>query len=236
MPEQYDREIDCHRRIVALKPGNVKENGRLITLLLRHGHVDEAAADLRKAIRLDPAEKQFHSDLAMALLVQGNVTEALAEYHKAIKISDRYALAYNGIAWVRTTAGGQVPQRRRGDCLRPTCLQVEQQQRSAHARHSGGRLRRGGQFDKAIQTVRRHDPGREGRRQEAARHAREHRKLFEGRSPSAKCPICHLSLPASRESSSCSRVVTQASYLFATPPADATRRCLLAPWSPVPGP
>ena len=64
------------------------------------GKLDEAIAELRKAVTLDPKSGVCHLNLGLALCDQGKLNEAIAEFRKAIELDPTLVGALNGLSWL----------------------------------------------------------------------------------------------------------------------------------------
>ena len=74
---------------LACTPDNFTARYGLGNALLQAGNVDEAIAQLRKALVFNPGLAKAHSSLGNALLQKGNVDEAIAQYQIALQIDPR---------------------------------------------------------------------------------------------------------------------------------------------------
>jgi tetratricopeptide (TPR) repeat protein len=61
------------------------------------GHVDQAMAQYKQAIKIDPELVEAHSDLGLAYNQQHNYGSALIEFRKALALNPRDAYTYNGL-------------------------------------------------------------------------------------------------------------------------------------------
>ena len=65
---------------------------------LEKGKVDEAIADLRKAVEIQPGLAEARTGLAYALLKKGEVKEAVSHFQVALEIQPGFAEAHAGLA------------------------------------------------------------------------------------------------------------------------------------------
>jgi protein O-mannosyl-transferase len=68
------------------------------TELQQQGKLDEAADQLREAIRYQPDHARAHNSLGMVLQQQERVDEAMQEFRMAVQIQPDYATAHNNLA------------------------------------------------------------------------------------------------------------------------------------------
>jgi tetratricopeptide (TPR) repeat protein len=73
-------------------------------ILKDKGQVDEAITEYRTAIQFEkthPATAcKAHFNLGGALGAKGQLREAIAEYRAALRLNNKWALAYNNLAWL----------------------------------------------------------------------------------------------------------------------------------------
>ena len=69
----------------------------------RHGQIDKAIADYRKALELKPDFAEAHFNLGLALAGRGEVDSAIAHYQKALEIKPAFVEMHNNLAWLRAT-------------------------------------------------------------------------------------------------------------------------------------
>jgi tetratricopeptide (TPR) repeat protein len=79
---------------VKADPGRAGPRIALGTALLESGRVEEAAAQLAKAVELDPASAPARTHLASALAREGQLDAALEQLRKALELDPRYAPAH----------------------------------------------------------------------------------------------------------------------------------------------
>jgi len=68
--------------------------------LMTKGRLDEAIAQLSKAIELLPNHSRAHYHLAVALAEKGETVDAIAHYEKAIKAQPDLFEALTNLAWI----------------------------------------------------------------------------------------------------------------------------------------
>ena len=82
---------------LACTSGNSVAHSKLGHALHDQGRLDEAVAQLEKALEINPGDAEFHYNLGNAFLQQGHVEEAIARYQKALEINPDYAEAHNNL-------------------------------------------------------------------------------------------------------------------------------------------
>jgi tetratricopeptide (TPR) repeat protein len=75
---------------------NVAFTNRAIELL-ETGRVEEAMADLQKALEINSNDLYAHNDLGEALLQMGRVAEAIAHFQRAMDIDPNFAAVHNNL-------------------------------------------------------------------------------------------------------------------------------------------
>lgn len=75
--------------MLALDPNDVKAYANLGTAFLSKGMMDEAIANLSKALSLDPDHAQAHNNLALAYYAIGKYELAVKYYDKAMELGIR---------------------------------------------------------------------------------------------------------------------------------------------------
>ena len=98
---KYEEAIESGKRAVELDPNGAMVQGLLGMTLSYAGHLDEAIAHLRQAIRLNPFPAYwYYFNLGRCYLQKGQYEEALIEYKKALQRSPNSYLNYLGLATV----------------------------------------------------------------------------------------------------------------------------------------
>ena len=82
---------------LACTSGNSVAHSKLGHAFHDQGRMDEAIAQLEKALEINPDDAEFHYNLGNAFLQQGHVDEAIARYQKALEINPNYAEAHNNL-------------------------------------------------------------------------------------------------------------------------------------------
>ena len=82
------------RAALADDPSDFSARHHLGKVLIESGEVQDAAAQLTKAVALEPSSAPAHCDLGTALMRLGNLEGALAEEQKALQLDARYAPAH----------------------------------------------------------------------------------------------------------------------------------------------
>lgn len=78
-------------------PSEAVQRNNLGATLLQQGKLDEAIAQLRKAVELDPKYAGAHLNLAYAYDRQGQAEEAIAQYRKVIELTPENVYAHNNL-------------------------------------------------------------------------------------------------------------------------------------------
>ena len=66
-------------------------------VLMRQGHLPEALAHLREAVRIGPGHAQVHNDLGAALLARGEFAAAAAHLREAIRLRPNFPSAFSNL-------------------------------------------------------------------------------------------------------------------------------------------
>jgi tetratricopeptide (TPR) repeat protein len=90
---EFERAIELYRRGLGYHPENGDLHGRLGSLFLRMELVDEAIAELEKAVKLK-ADSAIYGNLGLALSSKGEIERAIECYKKAIWIDPANAEAH----------------------------------------------------------------------------------------------------------------------------------------------
>jgi len=97
---RFDEAIQEGKRAVELDPLSLIVNADLGTTLFLARRYDEAAAQLRSALRLDGNFAYAHTVLGSVLLLKGDVNAAITEYEKVRALTDDCdVLALLGLAY-----------------------------------------------------------------------------------------------------------------------------------------
>jgi len=75
------------RTTLARNPDSFMAHNNLAEILYKKGHLDDAIAELQKAVTLKPDAAKAHYNLGSFLLRQGHTDEAIAEEQKALAIA-----------------------------------------------------------------------------------------------------------------------------------------------------
>ena len=102
----------CYRQAVGLRPEYTEARNNLALALTSQGRLEEAAAELREAIRRDPESEGSHRNLAAtlgragaALLQSGDLTRAVDAYRGAVQAWPRSAEMHYNYGLVLARAG-----------------------------------------------------------------------------------------------------------------------------------
>jgi tetratricopeptide (TPR) repeat protein len=93
-PPATDEAIRYYTAALMVRP-NAYAHYNLGIALLGKGQLDEAIAELHKALHILPDDAGAHSSLGIALLGKGQLDEAITEYHKALQIKPDFAEAHS---------------------------------------------------------------------------------------------------------------------------------------------
>ena len=86
-----------YRTTIARNPDCSMAHNNLGNLLGVGGHIEEAIAQFREALRVDPRHANAHFNLGNALAQQGHCNEAIAEYNKGLEIEPNCPSGYNNL-------------------------------------------------------------------------------------------------------------------------------------------
>jgi tetratricopeptide (TPR) repeat protein len=106
--KRWDEAIGYYRAALALRPGTVAVYNNLANALCDKGLVDEAIAELHKALELDPRFAYAHLNLGVILLdVKRDYDGAIVCLRKAIALDPKHAAAHT-VLGTALKAKGQV--------------------------------------------------------------------------------------------------------------------------------
>jgi tetratricopeptide (TPR) repeat protein len=86
-------------------PDLPQTRNELISSLVQEGRLDEAQAQLEKALQIQPDDAEAHSNLGNVLHKKGKRDEAIAHYQKALQIQPSFAKAHHNLANVLLEQG-----------------------------------------------------------------------------------------------------------------------------------
>jgi hypothetical protein len=84
--EDLCEALDCYRAACQHQPDEPEIRDERGFILNRLGRFDEAASELREAIRLDPGSPSAHFNLGISLLAQGDFARGWAEYEWRLRM------------------------------------------------------------------------------------------------------------------------------------------------------
>ncbi len=90
------------------KPGHTPVLMRMAEIEHARGRLDEAAADLRKAIQTEPKNSDAHLELGRILYEKGDVTGAIAETSKALEANPKHVDALYNMGAIYANNGDPV--------------------------------------------------------------------------------------------------------------------------------
>jgi tetratricopeptide (TPR) repeat protein len=96
-PPRQEEEIRFCTAAVALRPKSPGAHNNLGAALTDRGHLDEAIAEYREALRLNKNYGAAHANLGLALRQKGRVDEAIAECQEAIRLQKDSPAAHNNL-------------------------------------------------------------------------------------------------------------------------------------------
>jgi serine/threonine-protein kinase len=97
--------VGYFRVALALRPGTSRVHTHLGYALRQQGRLEEAKAELLKAIQFDAKNAPAHHNLGTVLSDQGRLEEAKAEYLKAIALDAKFARAHYNLGIVLLDQG-----------------------------------------------------------------------------------------------------------------------------------
>ena len=96
---KYDQAIESGKRAVELAPNGAQAHGLLGLTLSFAGHLDEAIAHHKQAIRLNPFPPYwYYFNLGISYRQKGQYEKALSEFKKALQRSPNSYLCHVGLA------------------------------------------------------------------------------------------------------------------------------------------
>jgi len=97
------KNLDIALRRIGRPGGQAQEYNRRAIGLAGQGRIDEAIAQLSKALEIDPGFAEAHYNMGNAMTAKGRLDEAVSHFSKAVKLKPGYAEAHNnmGIALAR---------------------------------------------------------------------------------------------------------------------------------------
>lgn len=87
---RLDRAEDIYREVLARDACNADARHLLGMVAFQRGHSEDAAAQIREAIRIAPAVPPFHNNLGLVLESLGRRQEALASFREAVRLNPAY--------------------------------------------------------------------------------------------------------------------------------------------------
>ena len=91
---QPQRAEEICRDYLLAHPGSVRHLALLARSLAKQGRLDEAEAELRRALELGPEEAILHQDLGNVYLAGGRFAEAVETFRKAVALAPEAPLAH----------------------------------------------------------------------------------------------------------------------------------------------
>ena len=89
-----------------LSPPDLPQSRKeLVRDLLQEGRVDEAEAQLEKALQIEPNDAEAHSNLGNVLHKKKRLAEAIAQYQRALELQPTFAVAHHNLANVLLEQG-----------------------------------------------------------------------------------------------------------------------------------
>ncbi len=93
------------RKVLAIRPGNVRDFSNLGGALARQGRLDEAIAAYRRGLEREPGDPATLNNLGVALLQTGRIDEARGKLEQAIETDPDYAEAHGNLGDVALAGG-----------------------------------------------------------------------------------------------------------------------------------
>ena len=141
--------IAVSRRVIELKPDDLRGYGNLGGRLAEAGRPDEAIAVYRKAIELDPYHAGTYSAFGAALLQKCLYDESVAACRKAIELEPDHASAHNNLGSAFCEKG----ELENGVAAYRKAIELKPDHASAHA-NLGETLAGLGRFEEALEVCR----------------------------------------------------------------------------------
>ncbi|HYV57107.1 MAG TPA: tetratricopeptide repeat protein [Candidatus Nitrosopolaris sp.] len=101
----YRDEIALWSSTIACLPGNARGHFNLGNSLMGAGRIDEAIAELQRAVELQPNFPDARLSLGNAFMIKGDVEQAVAEYERTLRIDPRHAGVHNNLAAILDQRG-----------------------------------------------------------------------------------------------------------------------------------
>jgi serine/threonine protein kinase/Flp pilus assembly protein TadD len=95
--EDYAEALRYCSIAVSIRPDSAAAHHNLGVALSNQGLLDEAIAELHKALRLDKDSYQVHTNLGVNLHLKRSLDEAIAAYSEAIRLNKDYPPAHNNL-------------------------------------------------------------------------------------------------------------------------------------------
>jgi tetratricopeptide (TPR) repeat protein len=148
--------IGHFRQAISFRPDYPDAHYNLGTLLFRKGDLDGAIAEWRTTLSIHPYDAGAHTSLGNALVQKGLLGEAVDHYEKALQSEPDSILPLNNLAWV-ISAGPDDSLRNNQIAvqLATKANQLSKESNPVFIRTLAAAYAQAGQFEKAIETVRR---------------------------------------------------------------------------------
>jgi tetratricopeptide (TPR) repeat protein len=104
-PERAEEALAAYDQLVAADPRNAGLQADRAVAQMRAGHLAEAEAGFREALRLDGSLPEAHFDLGLLASRQGNDQEAEAHYRRALELEPTYVKAHLNLARIYRARG-----------------------------------------------------------------------------------------------------------------------------------
>jgi tetratricopeptide (TPR) repeat protein len=102
---QIEEAIAHYRRVLEIKPGDVKALYNLGNLLAGRGQIEEAIAHYREALAVRPDHARANCNLGVLLAGRGQGDEAIAHFRTALETRPDYAEAHDNLGAVLAGRG-----------------------------------------------------------------------------------------------------------------------------------